>query len=257
MKNRLVAMGKFKFDFHGKNVVITGASRGIGLAMAESFAESGANVMDLSRSGNDRKSVPGIYHVDMDVTDIRALEKWISKFGSKNKIDIWVNNAGVYTQSLLLDVSEKEWNNTFDTNLKSMFFASVAAARHMKANSKGIIVNAASFAAKIPSVGSGVYAATKAAVVSMTKSMAAEWARFGIRVNSYSPGVILTDMTKEVVKKGKGKDKIALARYGNPDEVANAVMFLCSDSSSYITGANLEITGGKFIVQNQDSGMND
>ena len=123
----------------------------------------------------------------------------------------------------------------------------------MKKHRKGVIINASSFAAFIPSIGSGIYAASKAAVNSLTKSMAAEWAPYGIRVNSYCPGVIATNMTEDLIAKKREKlaESIALSRFGNPEEIAQLVLFLCSDAASYITGANIEITGGKLIVQNQ------
>ena len=243
-----------KFDFKRKTVVITGASQGIGLAIANAFLESNAYVVNLSRSPpkNNKKASNYIF-VQQDITNIGSVKKWVSDFTKVRKIDIWINNAGIYSQSKLLEVSQEEWDRTFATNLRSLFFLSTYAAGHMKNNKKGIIMNASSFAAVMPSVNSGIYAATKAAVVSLTKSMAAEWAPYGIRVNSYCPGVILTNMTKGLIaKKGeKLLGPIALSRFGKPEEVAKAVLFLCSDAASYITGINLEVTGGKFIVQNQ------
>ena len=122
----------------------------------------------------------------------------------------------------------------------------------MKNHGGGVILNAGSFAACIPSVGSGIYAATKSAVITLTKSMAGEWAPYNIRVNAYSPGVIETDMTKPVREKAGKKllEQISLNRFGAPDEVADSVLFLASDSAKYITGINLDISGGKLSIQN-------
>lgn len=251
-------MSKIKFDFRGKNVVITGASSGIGNSIAEGFLKSGANVVNISKSQQNAKKSANYKNynykfVQLDVTDIESVKDWIESYTKNGKrIDIWINNAGVYLQSKLLQVSEEHWDKTFETNLKSLFFISLFAAEHMKKNRNGVIINASSFAAFMPSIGSGVYAASKAGVASITKSMAAELAPYGIRVNSYCPGVIETDMNKALIRKKKNlADAIALGRYGAPDEVAQAVLFLCSDGASYLTGANIEITGGKFIVQNQ------
>jgi NAD(P)-dependent dehydrogenase (short-subunit alcohol dehydrogenase family) len=125
----------------------------------------------------------------------------------------------------------------------------------MKNNGGGVIINAASYAGLHPSVGSGIYAAGKTAIISLTKSMAAEWVPYKIRVNCYSPGFVLTDMTARAYKKyGDAMTKdIALKRYGKPNEIADVVGFLCSEKASYITGENIQITGGKFLVQNQQS----
>lgn len=246
-------MNNAKFDFSGKNVVITGASQGIGLAIADAFLDSGANVVNISKSSKKTKNSQRLKFFRIDVTDIKSVSRWMSEFTKKNNIDILVNNAGIYPQSKLLGVSEGQWDETFDTNLKSVFFISKTAAEHMKKNRNGVIINASSFAAVTPSIGSGIYAATKSAVCSLTKSMAAEWAPYGIRVNSYCPGVIETAMTKKIIMKKKEKifESVALSRCGRPEEVAQLVLFLCSDAASYITGANIEITGGKLIVQNQ------
>ncbi|HLC60531.1 MAG TPA: SDR family oxidoreductase [Candidatus Nanoarchaeia archaeon] len=252
-------MSGIKFDFRAKNVVITGASRGIGFSIAKSFLKSGANVINISRSPQNTKKPAGNNYkfVQLDITNLKSVKDWIESYTKNGKrIDIWVNNAGVCLQSKLLQVTEEHWDRTFETNLKSLFFLSLFAAEHMKKNRNGVIINASSFAAVMPSVGSCVYAASKAGVASITKSMAAELAPYGIRVNSYCPGVIETDMNKVLIRKKKNlADAIALGRYGNSDEVAQAVLFLCSDGASYLTGANIEISGGKYLVQNQTDAL--
>lgn len=249
-------MGGIKFDYKGKVVVITGASKGIGLSTAKVFLRSKAFVVGLSKSGvkGDLKQ----HSHKLDIANIEVLTEWISEFTRKRKIDIWINNAAIYPQRKLIDVTEKEWDITLATNLKSLFFASREVAKHMKETGGGTILNATSFASKIPSSGAGIYAATKAAVVNLTRSMAAEWARYKIRVNCYSPGVILTDMTKEALRKRRGKviAPIALNRYGRPEEVSEVILFLCSDAASYITGSEIEVTGGKFLIQDQET-LND
>ncbi|MCL5018852.1 MAG: SDR family oxidoreductase [Candidatus Pacearchaeota archaeon] len=243
-----------KFNFDKKTAVITGASRGIGLAIANAFLENNSSVINISKSGyNPENANPRYTFIQENLNNTNGIEKIINNFEKKSiKVDFWINNAGVYPQSSLMDTSEEEWDEILSTNLKSLFFSSKFIARHMKKNGGGVILNASSFAAKMPSINSGIYAASKSAILSLTKSMAAEWAQYGIRVNSYSPGLIYTDMTKKIIDENKNlTSSIALSRCGSLEEVANVVLFLCSDASSYITGANIEINGGKFLVQNQ------
>ncbi|MDP3996392.1 MAG: SDR family NAD(P)-dependent oxidoreductase [bacterium] len=245
-------MRKQPFNFKGKTVVITGASRGIGAAAASCFVASGAKVVGISKTERGKISSRRYSHFNVDVSDIGSFQNWILNFTKKRKIDIFVNNAGVYPSSKLYDVTEHSWDQSFSVNLKGAFFAAQAVAKTMKDG--GVIVNASSFAASMPSLGSGVYAAGKAAIEILTKTMAAEWGKRNIRVNAYAPGVIETDMTKDGRKNKKNTllRPIALARFGTPEEVAASILFLCSDEASYVTGAVLAIDGGKYIVQNQE-----
>ncbi|MGD9129911.1 MAG: SDR family oxidoreductase [Candidatus Woesebacteria bacterium] len=244
-----------KYNYHNKTVIITGASKGIGLATAKKFIAAGATVFNISRTKAKNFQDDRFNNVLVDIQNIDQVKHFLDKFTQSSAIDILINNAGIYPQAKLADVKEKDWDRTFETNLKSLFFISQFVAKKMKKNKGGVILNAASFAAKIPSIGSGVYAASKAAIVSLTKSMAAEWAKDNIRVNSYSPGLILTDMTKDIIKKYQDKviEPIALKKYGKNTDIAKALLFLCSEDASYITGINLEIDGGKFLVQNQQN----
>jgi len=248
-------MKNIKFDFNEKTAVITGASRGIGLAIANAFLDSGASVINICKSKQKDSLHKTKYHfIREDINNLSAIEKIISNFDTKGKkIDFWINNAGIYPQSRLMEVSENDWDETFSTNLKSLFFSSKFIAKHMQENGGGIILNASSFGAQMPSINSGIYATSKSAIVTLTKSMAAEWAPYNIRVNCYSPGLVYTDMTKEIIEKNKEKitSPIALSRFGSPEEIANVVLFLCSDAASYITGEDIKINGGKFLVQNQ------
>jgi NAD(P)-dependent dehydrogenase (short-subunit alcohol dehydrogenase family) len=192
-----------------------------------------------------------------DVSD----EKMFSKFADNVEnifggIDIWINNAGIYPQSKITDMSTNDWNYTFQANVNSVFIGSKLAKEKLIKRNGGVLINASSFAALMPSVTSGAYAATKSAVYSMTKSLAAELAPKNIRVFGYIPGVIATDMTKEVIEKGEDTvlSQLALNRVGNVEEVAYPLLFLSSDYASYITGTFIEISGGKFCVQNPSQG---
>lgn len=242
-------------DLRGKTVFITGSNRGIGSGLTDAFIENGCRVILLYRSEPPALStIDGNGHeailLQGDITDIEAISKWLNEFGEK--IDVLVNNAGVNLYKPLIDIDEADWDRIIDTNLKATFFMSQLFAKHMRKHSGGTIINAHSFAVKLPSATTGIYAASKAGLAMLTRIMAAEWAPHGIRVNAYSPGVVETEMTAPAIAKNPEKmlEAISLNRFGTTQDVANAVLFLSSDASSYITGVDLEITGGKFLLQN-------
>jgi len=190
----------------------------------------------------------------LDIQNIDGAESCIRSVEKNNlSLDILVNNAGINFYHDLIKVGIDDWEKLFSVNLKATFFLSQLFAKHMSGRNGGNIINATSFATKLPSTGYGIYAASKAALLSLTKSMAAEWAKYNIRVNAFSPGVILTDMTKPAIDKNREKllSQISQGKFGNPWDVANSVLFLASDASSYITGAEIDISGGKFIVQSK------
>jgi len=246
---------------YGKSVVITGGTTGIGKAIAKKLLEEGCNVSVCGRNkvkGEvlvkefEREGL-NIHFESADASKYKEVnhfaENTVKRFG---KIDIWINNAGIYPQQKLLDMTENDWDAVFHINLKSVWLGTKIAASYMQENGSGVILNAASFAAIIPSAGSGAYAASKAAILSLTKTLAAELAPANIRVNAYVPGVIETPMTGPVIEKNMEKmiQTIPLRKLGKPEDIASAVAFLVSDVSSYITGTHLEISGGKFCVQN-------
>ena len=245
----------------GKTVVITGGTTGIGKAIAKKLLEEGCNVSVCGRNrekGADllkefEREGLNIHFESADASNYeevsRFAENTVKRFG---RISIWINNAGIYPQQKLLDMTENEWDAVFHINLKSVWLGTKIAASYMQENGSGVILNAASFAALIPSAGSGAYAASKAAILSLTKTLAAELAPANIRVNAYVPGVIETPMTGPVIEKNIKNmiQTIPLGKLGKPEDVSSAVAFLASDVSSYITGTHLEISGGKFCVQN-------
>lgn len=256
---------KMELGLKSKVAGITGSANGIGKAIAEKFAVEGCRVLlcDVNEEmlGKTEKEFRQkgyeVFAGRVDVTDQREIDDFISRACTKyGSVDIWVNNAGIYPQKEILDMTAEEWDRLFNINLKSVFLCTKSAVGWMKRRQTGVIINAASFAALIPSAGSGGYAATKAAVLSMTRTLAAELAPFGIRVNAYVPGVIETPMTQGVIEKKHGGllSQIALHRLGQPGDVANAIVFLASDAAGYISGTYLEISGGKLCVQNPDFG---
>jgi NAD(P)-dependent dehydrogenase (short-subunit alcohol dehydrogenase family) len=204
-------------------------------AMLTTYGEVKSYVLDVSS--------------EAEVTEMFA--KVHEEYG---KLDIFVNNAGVYPQRFLCEMDLKQWDLTMNVNVKSVFLCAREAFRYMKTTG-GVIINAASYAALIGSAGSGAYAASKSAVYSLTKTLAAELAPYGIRVNGFIPGVIETGMTQGVIdaKKEELVQAIALHRLGEPKDVANAVAFLASEEASYLTGTFIEVSGGKICVQNPDS----
>jgi 3-oxoacyl-[acyl-carrier protein] reductase len=248
-------------DLKGKVAVITGGTAGIGLATAELFAREGAHVAICSRSESKvagtlaslKESGLTAYGEAVDVSDRTGLFSFADRVEEKfGGIDVWVSNAGIYPASKVIDTSEEVWQSAMDINLKSVYYGGLISADKLRKRGGGVLIHAASFASLMPSVGSGAYAATKAAIVSMTKTLAAELAPFNIRVVGFIPGVIDTPMTASWIQ-NKGKilaSQSALQRIGRAEEVANALLFLASDKASYITGTCMEITGGKFCVQN-------
>lgn len=240
--------------FKEKQVLITGTARGIGRALCEYFAEEDAIVYAVARK-NVNYLHDNIIPIIGDINDYKHIVKQIDNMNGD--IDILINNAGVIYYKDLIDAVEEEIQDVFSTNvISTLMLSNEIVKRIITMKKKGVIINTLSFAANIPSSGSGIYAASKAALYSLTKTMAAEYAPYKIRVNGYSPGVIETEMTKPAIMRNKTDmvDAIALHRIGTTNDVVHVVGFLASDDAAYITGANLDVSGGKFIVQNAKKG---
>ena len=247
------------FDLTGRAALVTGAARGLGRAIALALAESGADVaLGLRDKGSDgglvreieakgRKAVP----LQMDVLDLKqscaAIDAAIAAFG---KLDILVNNAGGgVDERPVEDYVEADYDFVLDLNVKSTFFLTQYAGRHMLARGSGAIVNMGSQAGAIALPGEAVYCLSKAAVAHMTKCFAVEWGKNNVRVNCVAPTFIETDGTADMLARPAFKADVleriaALHRIGQPREVADAVVFLASDAASLITGQTLLIDGG-------------
>jgi len=248
------------FGLEGKVALITGAAQGIGQAVAELYAEKGANLImvDLQETVVDRaRLIENQFNVQTlpiigDITDKTVVSEMVLKsvkhFGG---IDILVNSAGVVLLDAAKSLSESFWDKTMAVNLKGVFLLSQAVGKVMIENEHGKIINIASQAGIIALDRHVAYCASKAAVISMTKVLAIEWAKFNINVNAISPTVILTELGKKAWAGEVGeqmKKKIPVGRFGYPEEVAASALFLASDAADMITGENLVIDGGYTIM---------
>lgn len=240
----------------GKIAIVTGAGRGIGKAISEELAAQGALVYGVSKSGNvkelsqEREKAGAIVSVTQDVTDIEAAKKLFMNIQKeKGQIDILVNNAGVMQDALIGMISDDMMRELFEINVFALIQWTQLAARCMKRKKRGSIIQLASIIGLNGNAGQSVYSATKGAVISFTKSAAKELAPDGIRVNAIAPGIIQTDLIKNVPEKML-EQRIAgirMGRMGTPKEVALAAAFLASDQAEYITGQILGVDGGTII----------
>lgn len=244
----------------GKRVAITGSSRGLGFAIAKAFLVEGAeilvngvNKMRLDAAAADLASLGRIHTSATDISSSEGVEKLFADIDSCwGGLDVLVNNAAVHPQSNFVNLAEADWDVLMNINLKAAYLCAQAACQRMRAQPEGgVILNAASFAALIPAFPYGLYSVSKAALLSLSQTMAAECAPHGIRVNAYVPGLIDTEMNADTITNNSAVafSQIALGRAGTAEEVAWPVVFLASSKASYITGAALEISGGKFSIQ--------
>ena len=236
----------------GKTVVITGASRGIGAEAARVFAAAGANVVLIARSSEAIEKIAAeignqAIAITCDVANYASVERSITKakdtFGD---VDILINNAGITRDNLLMRMSESQWDEIMEINLKSCFNTVKAAFRPLMKQRSGSIINMSSVVGIKGNMGQANYAASKAGIIGFSKSVALELGSRGIRCNVVAPGFIETEMTSGLDEKvvQTWRDAIPLKRGGSPEDVANACVFLASDSSTYITGQVLQVNGG-------------
>lgn len=234
--------------FQDRIAVVTGGSQGIGASIAEKLAAEGATVIALSR-GEQPEDLDNIKYVELDVTDRNqckaVFDEIVSKYG---KIDILVNNAGITQDSMTRKMTDDQWDKVIDVNLTGLFNLTRYIGPLMEEQGKGAIVNIASVVGVFGNIGQANYSATKGGVISLTKTWAKEFARKGadVRVNAVAPGYTMTDMMKTVPEDllAKFAKMTMLGRLAQPEEIANAVVFLASDDASYITGQTIQTDGG-------------
>lgn len=244
----------------GKVAVVTGGTRGIGYAIVRKYIEAGASVVLCGSKESTANAalkkvmeeMPGadVYAIAPDLTDPVAVGKAFDDIKSRfGRIDILANNAGISQSTPLYDYTEKEIDDIISLNIKAVFVCSQAAAKIMKESGGGVIVNTSSVVSLYGQSSGCAYPASKFAVNGMTKSLARELAKDGIRVNAVAPGIIKTDMVANLPEAMIKPiiDTIPIGRMGEPEDIANAFVFLSSDLASYITGAVLSIDGGVVI----------
>ena len=243
----------------GKLVLVTGASRGIGKAIALTLGRAGATVIGTATTESGSDNISKIFAdnkvsgkgIKLNVTDneqIASLIKSVNEdFGS---IDILINNAGITRDNILLRMKEDEWEDIINTNLSSLYKMSKSVLRGMIKKRSGRIISITSVVGVMGNAGQSNYAAAKAGMIGFTKSLAREVGVRGITVNAVAPGFIETDMTSNLPDEQKEAlaSQIPMGRLGTPDEVANVVLFLAGDSGSYITGQTLHVNGGMYTV---------
>ncbi|MEJ2314624.1 MAG: 3-oxoacyl-[acyl-carrier-protein] reductase [Nitrospirota bacterium] len=249
-----------KIELEAKVALVTGASRGIGRAIALALGEAGAHVV-INYARSEEKANALVEEITASGGSAEALKADVSRpdeveglFESIEKghgrLDILVNNAGIIKDNLLAGMSLKDWDRVIEVNLRSAFLCSRAAVELMMREHSGSIVNISSVSAVMGGRGQANYAASKGGLISLTRAAAVELAGKGIRVNAVLPGMLVTDMTARIRKRA-GKeilDEIPLGRFGEPEDVANLVVFLASDKASYITGASVVVDGGMSVA---------
>jgi 3-oxoacyl-[acyl-carrier protein] reductase len=247
------------FDLTGKVAVVTGGSRGIGKSVAEALAAQGAHVVLTYVKGEEeaRKTVEAIVArggkaeaIGFDVAQMAAAEEAILAVAKRlGRLDILVANAGIAQDNLLLRVKEEEIDRVFGVNLKGAIASARAATKVMMRARTGRVVFLSSIVGEMGNAGQSVYAASKAALLGLTKTLAREYASRGITVNAVAPGYIDTEMTTSIAGAAKEKmlETIPLGRTGRAEEIAAAIVYLCSDEAGYVTGQTLRVNGGMYM----------
>ena len=245
-------------DFKGKNVMITGATRGIGLALAEAFAAAGANLAVCGTNEEALKAAAEklagfnvkVYAQKVNVSRAEDCEAFVANAVKElGSLDVLVNNAGITKDNLTVRMSEQDWDDVIAVNLKGTFLMSKAALKVMFKKRSSNIVNISSVVGEMGNPGQANYVASKAGIIGLTKTLAKEFGSRNVRVNAVAPGFVQTAMTDALPEdvKAKALENVPLKRFASTQDIAKAVMFLASDDASYITGHVLAVNGGLYI----------
>ena len=243
-------------DLKNKNIIVTGASGGIGNSIVKKLNDSGANILasgtKVEKLEDLKSKFKNIKTLKFDISQIDKIEEFVDKATSEigGNLDCIVNNAGITQDNLAIRMSLEEWKKVIDINLTSTFLLSKFSIKKMLKNKSGKIINITSIVGHTGNLGQANYTASKAGIIAMSKSLAIEYAKKNINVNCISPGFIKTAMTDKIDEKFKDiiVSKIPSARLGEPEDIANAVVFLASNQSDYINGETLHVNGGMYMA---------
>jgi 3-oxoacyl-[acyl-carrier protein] reductase len=242
-------------DFKDKKILITGASGGIGHALVKKFVSLNANVLatgtKTEKLDSLKKEFPNINILKFDISEHSKIEEFVENVYSQLVgLDVLINNAGVNKDNLSIRIKEDEWKKVIDINLSSTFLLCRSAIKKMLKNKYGRIVNITSIVGHTGNLGQANYAASKAGIIGMTKSLALEYAKKNITLNCVSPGFIKTNMTENILESVKVilTSRIPMSKLGSGEDVANSVAFLSSDEAAYITGETMHVNGGMYMA---------
>ena len=242
-------------DFKDKKILVTGATGGIGHALVKKFVSLNANVLATGTKTEKLDSLknefPNINILKFDISDHSKIEEFVENVHSQLVgLDVLINNAGINKDNLSIRMKEDEWKKVIDINLGSTFLLCRSAIKKMLKNKYGRIVNITSIVGHTGNLGQANYAASKAGIIGMTKSLALEYAKKNITLNCVSPGFIKTNMTENILENVKAMltSRIPMSKLGSGEDVANTVAFLSSDEASYITGETIHVNGGMYMA---------
>ena len=242
-------------DFKDKKILVTGATGGIGHALVKKFVSLNANVLATGTKTEKLDSLknefPNINILKFDISDHSKIEEFVENVHSQLVgLDVLINNAGINKDNLSIRMKEDEWKKVIDINLGSTFLLCRSAIKKMLKNKYGRIVNITSIVGHTGNLGQANYAASKAGIIGMTKSLAIEYAKKNITLNCVSPGFIKTTMTENILENVKAMltSRIPMSKLGSGEDVANSVAFLSSDEASYITGETIHVNGGMYMA---------
>ena len=242
-------------DFKNKKILITGATGGIGKALVKKFTSLEGNVLATGTKNEKldllKKEFPEINILKFDISEHSKIEEFIENVNSQlTNLDVVVNNAGITLDNLSLRMKDEEWKKVIDINLTSTFLLAKHSIKKMLKNKFGRIVNITSIVGHTGNLGQSNYAAAKAGIIGMSKSLAIEYAKKNITVNCVSPGFVVSEMTMNIAEKVKLflTSRIPMGKLGTGDDVSNCVAFLSSDQASYVTGETLHVNGGMYMA---------
>ena len=242
-------------DFKDKKILVTGATGGIGHALVKKFVSLNANVLatgtKTEKLDSLKKEFPNINILKFDISEHSKIEEFVENVYSQLVgLDVLINNAGINKDNLSIRMKEDEWKKVIDINLGSTFLLCRSAIKKMLKNKYGRIVNITSIVGHTGNLGQANYAASKAGIIGMTKSLALEYAKKNITLNCVSPGFIKTNMTENILESVKVilTSRIPMSKLGSGEDVANSVAFLSSDEASYITGETMHVNGGMYMA---------